>query len=46
MLIKSEVTFGPYDETKWLSLQLNKGHVTRERTHFVYLQLRRKIQSN
>lgn len=46
MLIKSETYQRPYDETKWLLVQLNKGHVTREITYFVYLQLRRKIQSN
>lgn len=46
LLIKLKAIFGPYDETKWLFVQLNKGHVTTETTLFVYLQLKRKMQSN
>lgn len=41
-----EVISGPYVVTKCLLVQLNKGHVTRQIRHFVYLQLRRKMQNS
>lgn len=46
LLAIPEAIFGPDVETKWLLVQLNKRHVTREIRHFVYLQLQRKMESS
>lgn len=46
LLAIPEVIFGPYVVTKCLLVQLNKGHVTRQIRHFVYLELWRKMQSS
>lgn len=32
LLIKLKAILGPYNESKWLLVQLNKGHVTTEKT--------------